>query len=392
MSPAHPEPPAAGDRCPGVLRVHEAADGGVARVRLPGGLVSAAQLAALAGAATQLGDGALELTSRGNVQLRGLAAGVEETLAGRLAPVGLLPSATHERVRNIVASPLAGIDTPDDLAPLVVRCDTALREVPRLSELSGRFLIALDDGRWDVARLDADVVAVTRGARAWVGALDVPAEQTVAAVVAVAVAFLDERGAQGSAAWRVRELDGGLDRVCRRAARAIPGARPRPVAAPPAAAPPAAAPPAAGPAEPVGAIPQADGGTALAVVAPLGRLGAGQASLLADLAGPRGLRVTPWRSVVVPDVTDLAAATAAAAQAGFGVDAASPWYRVSSCVGRPGCAKALADVRSDATAGPNRWPGRQVRWSGCERRCGRPADTEIDVVATPGGYRVSAVA
>ncbi|MFD0530853.1 hypothetical protein ACFQ1I_36085 [Kitasatospora arboriphila] len=62
---------------------------------------------ALADAAEALGDGALETTSRGNVQLRGLASACGAELADRLRAVGLLPSDTHERVRNIVASPTA---------------------------------------------------------------------------------------------------------------------------------------------------------------------------------------------------------------------------------------------------------------------------------------------
>jgi len=367
------------DHCPGVLRVHDAADGGLARIRVPGGLVSSHQLVALTTAAAELGDGALELTSRGNVQLRGLSAGDETALADRLSDAGLLPSTTHERVRNIVASPLAGLDTPDDLTSLVRACDAALCAAPPLAELSGRFLIAIDDGRGDVARLDADVVVTTAGADTCVGTLRVPAADAVWALIAVCAGFLAERHAQDSSAWRVRELTGGLDRVCERAWHALPTAQPGPAPAP-------TAPP---PPEPVGPVSQVDGGTALTLLAPLGRLDRDQAALLADIAGPRGLRITPWRSVVVPDVADPAATAAAAAATGLGVDAASPWYRLSACVGRPGCGRSLADVRADAAATPNRWSGRQVRWSGCERRCGRPTDTDVDVVATESGYRVT---
>jgi precorrin-3B synthase len=61
---------------------------------------------------------------------------------------------------------------------------------------------------------------------------------------------------------------------------------------------------------------------------------------------------------------------------------------VTACAGRPGCAKALADVQSDARAALDRWPGRAVHWSGCERRCGRSTRTEVDVVATGSGYRI----
>ena len=121
------------DACPGAVTLHQAADGGLARIRIPGGLVSGPQLIALADATRNLGDGRLELTSRGNIQIRALAPGAADELARRLAASGLLPSVTHERVRNIVASPLAGIDNDRDLTYLVRELDRALCERPALS-------------------------------------------------------------------------------------------------------------------------------------------------------------------------------------------------------------------------------------------------------------------
>ncbi|EFH31686.1 LOW QUALITY PROTEIN: cobalamin biosynthesis protein CobG,precorrin-3B synthase, partial [Streptomyces pristinaespiralis ATCC 25486] len=76
----------------------------------------------------------------------------------------------------------------------------------------------------------------------------------------------------------------------------------------------------------------------------------------------------------------------APAAAGLVTDPASPWPGVGACTGRPGCAKSLADVRADATAhlaaGAGGLP---VYWSGCERRCGHPRGTWVDVVATGDG-------
>ncbi|PRC53013.1 precorrin-3B synthase, partial [Mycobacterium sp. ITM-2017-0098] len=68
------------------------------------------------------------------------------------------PSATHERVRNIVASPLSGrAGGLCDTRELVAALDTALQEDPALEHLPGRFLFGVDDGRGDVSGLGADV-------------------------------------------------------------------------------------------------------------------------------------------------------------------------------------------------------------------------------------------
>ena len=380
---------AAADRCPGVLRLAEAADGYLARIRLPGGLIGAGQMRVLARLAGEFGDGRVELTSRGNVQLRALAAGAAGPLTDELTRAGLLPSLSHDRVRNVLASPLAGLDGGPDLTGIVRDLDAALCARPRLAELSGRFLFAVDDGRGDVAGLGADVTALVGADGAVVNGLAIQGQGSehgvVAVMLACAEAFLDEAAAQGGTAWRIADLADGDERV-----RAVVAARLGLAAAPePTAAPQSTAAGSRAPTRPVGLV-GADG-TAAVLLAPLGRLTSAQLTWLAGQVTGRPARITPWRSVVVPDLPDPARTLGEAARLGFGVDAASPWLRLTACAGRPGCASALADVQADAAGFGARWPDRIVHVSGCARHCGRPAATQIDVTATSEGYEVAGV-
>jgi precorrin-3B synthase len=394
-----------------VLRLTEAADGFLARIRLPGGLISAAQLRVLARLAGDLGDGRVELTSRANVQLRGLAPDAAGPLTEALRAAGLLPSLDHDRVRNILASPLAGLDGGPDLTGIVRALDAELCARPRLAGLPGRFLFAIDDGRGDVAGHGADVLAVIRNDGAILNGLAVTLDQVVTAMLACAEVFMDERAAHGGNAWRIADLPHGHDRVrdavAERLGLAVAPAAPVP-----------ARPGAGAGGRPVGLVRRGEtegageaaclpGGTTppnppdvrqgtvrdddahAVLVAPLGRLAAPQLAWVCERAGQ--VRVTPWRSVVLPRVSDPDAVLREAAALGFGVDAASPWLRVTACAGRPGCASALADVRADAATFAERWPGRIVHVSGCARHCGRPAATEIDVTATSEGYQVAGV-
>ncbi|WP_417194914.1 precorrin-3B synthase [Streptomyces stelliscabiei] len=387
-----------GDACPGTLRLHAADDGALARVRVPGGVLTVREAEALAEAARRLGDGDLHLTSRGNVQLRGLADGCGGALAEALDAAGLLPSPAHERVRNIVASPLSGLDGRGlrDVRPWLSGLDAALCASEAARELSGRFLFALDDGRGDVAGLDADVTLRAEadgGARLSLGtaaeALSVSGEDAPRAALTAAETFLAAARESGSRVWRVTELplpDGLFplvrDRLAATGIEAV--SRPRTARGP-------------APAEspPPGAV-----GEALSVHAPLGRLTAPQwreLTALASTTARRELRLTPWRGVVVPvpGLGEERAADALARLSGAGLvtDPASPWLRVGACIGRPGCAKSLADVRADATAhldAARHGGGLPLYWSGCERRCGHPRGERVDVVAVPdGGYRLS---
>jgi precorrin-3B synthase len=367
-----------------VLRLAEAVDGYLARVRLPGGFVTADQLRTLARLAGEMGAGRVELTSRGNVQLRALDAGADVRLTGVLTASGLLPSLDHDRVRNVLASPLAGLDGEPDLAPVVAALDTGLCARPRLAELPGRFLFAVDDGGGTVAGLGADVTAVVHRDAASVNGLAVRpddtagpddtarAEDVAAVMLAFAEAFLDERAALESAAWRIADLPAGQERV----RTAVADRLGLPVASRLADTAPTA--------RPVGIT-----GNHVVLLAPLGRLTVEQVSWLADQVTGRPARVTPWRSVVLPDQADATRTLREAAGLGFGVDEQSPWLHVTACAGRPGCASALADVQADAAGFAARWPDRIVHVSGCARHCGRPAATEVDVTATSEGYEVA---
>jgi precorrin-3B synthase len=114
----------------------------------------------------------------------------------------------------------------------------------------------------------------------------------------------------------------------------------------------------------------------------LGELSAAQLRTLAG-ASPTVL-VTPWRTLVLPDAAPGTDARLGAA--GFVVDPDSPVPLISACAGRPGCAKALADVRAEARAGlaAGRFTTR-VHLSGCSRRCGSPRGPHRALVAVGDG-------
>jgi precorrin-3B synthase len=363
------------DRCPGVLAVHQAADGGLARVRLPGGVLSSAQLRVLAAASSELGDGNLELTSRANIQIRALRPGAPRVLSDRLYAAGLLPSITHERVRNILASALSGLDEHSlyDVLPLAAALDNLLCTTAALAALPGRFLFALDDGRGDMSAQGADVaIQVLSG----VGAVlllggdlhgaQISLEEAPSVMAAAAEAFLAERVAQSSEAWRIAELVGGAGAIYKRLGLT----------------------PTVSVESSSSVVLAGSHGRALVVAVPLGSLSQEQAAVLAKLADE--VRVTPWRSVVLAGVG--AEAVPELVTAGLVVESESPWNGVTACAGKPGCAKALADVRADAREVMPRIPGRRaVHWSGCERRCGKPTGGFVDLVALGKGYAIDGV-
>ena len=362
------------DACPGALQLHQAADGALARLRLPGGMISAEQLEALAHAATRFGSPAMELTSRGNIQVRAITdtAAVAEIVAA----AGLLPSQTHERVRNIVASPLSGrVGGMTDIRGLVIELDEAIQCEPALAELPGRFLFGVDHGRADISGLAADAGAhfLSEATAALLLAgrdtgVRLNAPDVVPALIAVATRFAATRGR----AWRVDELADTAALIDPFAATAEPGATWPPVTRPP-----------------VGWLPLDDGRIALGAAVPLGVLQARVAEFLAAIGAP--LVITPWRSVLVCGLEEGVADTALQVLAPMGLvfDGNSPWLSVSACTGSPGCEHSASDVRADATAALAEPADGHRHFVGCDRACGSPPAGEV-LVATGDGYRLRA--
>lgn len=381
--PAFPGMPPGSDACPGLLALHPGRDGLVARIRIPGGYLSATRLRSLAVLADAFGGGTLDVTSWANVQLRGIAAEDAAGLAVGAAAHGLLPSRAHDRARNIVANPLAGLDGGPALRSLVHRLDLLLRRDATLAALPGRFLFALDsvsapDSLFTAQRRPA-VDDVTRVPPPWGGlagcdlglrvggqgasmiiagrqtGIEVPLShagqvlrRTARAAVAAGIGTDIQRIVElpdGGAALVAAQ--GGLlgDRIAGAPARLSLGSR----------------------------------HSAVVVAAPLGRLTSRQVRLLGRwLAPAEVVRLAAAGRVVVP-TRSPEQALASLAAAGLLVGDDAPLAGVTACSGMS-CARSLADVRAWAAPVAGH-PA--VHWAGCPRGCGRPADA-LGVIAVDG--------
>ncbi|WP_181381652.1 precorrin-3B synthase [Pseudomonas plecoglossicida] len=367
--------------CPGLWRIVSARDGGICRIKLPGGLLLAEQADAVAAAAERFAGGVIEATNRGNLQIRGIGSehrGLVETLLA----AGLGPrDAAGDDVRNLMLSPLAGHDPAMllDARPLAGQILDLLEGTPRFHQLSAKFAVQLDAGE-NLAMLehphDLWLSAMRLEQQTWLafglagcpadgqvlGA--VPAEQGQALVRAVLERFLDlatpaqSRMRQLLETFSTTDFIDGLGLAIRRDAAVLAWRRePRTVSW-------------------LGVLPQAQG-VALGVAPPQGRLTPSMlrgAARMAREHGDGSLRLSPWQSLVL---TSLQAQHIDYAQArlsalGLLCHDHEPLARISACTGASGCAKALGETKADAVTlaallGPG-VPG-SVHLSGCPRSC-----------------------
>jgi sulfite reductase beta subunit-like hemoprotein len=374
-----------------VLRLHRAGDGLLARVRLPGGRLTRAAVDAI-GHVAELGSGLVELTSRANLQVRGLDDASATAATDLLWKAGLVPSPAHDRVRNVLASPVGGrhpssIAATDDV---VADLDRGLCADGALAALAGRFLFAVDDASGTLDARQADVaLRAEHGADGAAfrlllagRATDLSASPPEAAELALraARAFLSVVERPGrDRAWRVTDISEGASRV----AAALGGTtRPAHVAG------------AGHGSIALGTLRQSDGRSAVTVLPPLGRLdvcGVRQIEMLLR-AGPDDARISQRRTLTFVDVpaADAEDLVQTLAGAGFVVSEQSGWWGLSACAGAGACARARVDVRAAATARAQvrRAGAPSEHWSACERGCGRPPEAPIAVTAGDAGLGI----
>jgi precorrin-3B synthase len=390
---SHPAPPYRKGWCPGALKPMETGDGLLARVRAPRGRLSLDQAAALADAAIACGNGAIGLTARANLHLRGLSEATLADLHARLEDSGLIDADPEvERLRNIVVSPLDDFDPEAllDLGPSVAALERRLKADEALRQLPAKFSFVLDAlGRLPLGDVDADIRF--EASRDGALALFLAGDEALAAQCAPAeagdvaarlgLAFLALAGVGETAPRRMRALvertgasavfaEAGCEttsraRSQRRAAlRDILGVR--------------------------------EFGAAFVVgaAAPFGEIGAVRFQVLIERAralGASGVRLTPWRAFLIVGLNRRGAESLVHSMAdlGFIVDAVDSRLRVAACPGAPACMHGYRSVRDDATRWAQLLPkGDDVilHVSGCAKGCARPTATAATLTATATGY------
>lgn len=340
--------------CPGALRPMMSGDGLVVRVRPPLGRLSAEQAKVVARLAQRHGNGLIDLSSRANLQLRGMTAESHPALIEGLRALGLVDaSAEAEARRNIVMTPFW--KTGDDSAQIAAALTEALNREDAPA-LPGKFGFAVDCGPAPMLaeppadiRLERDTAGglICRPDGAATGAR---VTMRTAADTALHLArwFLDSGGAPQGRGRMARHLAAGI--------ALPPGFSECPATD--------------------GAQPPSPGPCAQGVLVAL-EFGQMRAEALATLAELGPLRLTPWRMLLIEG------ADRTPTLPGLITDPADPLLRVTACTGAPGCPQALSPTRPLARAlAPALPQGALLHVSGCAKGCAHPGKAPVTLVAT----------
>lgn len=337
--------------CPGAYRPMASGDGLVVRVRPWMGEISTRQAQALCTVADNFGTGILELTSRANIQIRGVAEADYDAVIQALLVAGLLDQdPAMEGRRNLLMTPdwLAGDETQTLATALLER-------LPHLPDLPAKFGYAVDTGSapW-LADAPADIrleraddgglILVADGANA---GLPVTAETAIVAIEDMVGWFIDTEGrAAGRMArhLRVTQLPAEWLKTPRRCQTP----------------------------------PLSCAGGAL-IGAPFGQIETQALRAMIEATGLQSVRILPNR-------TFLAVGAASHTPERF----CAPddlRLNVHACTGAPGCAQALGSTRAVAQQlAATLHNGEIVHVSGCTKGCAHPRAADRTYVATQTGF------
>ena len=340
--------------CPGALRPMLSGDGLVVRIRPRGGRLSAEQVVGIAALAAQHGNGLIDLSSRANLQIRGVTDTVYDALIAGLQALGLLdPNAEAEARRNILVTPFwqAG-DGAQDIAAALAEA-LAAQDAP---ELPGKFGFAVDTGPVPVLGAASADIRIEQGLNGLIcradGAADgvlVTPDTAVAAAMSLTRWFVQTGGVQdgrGRMAGHVARCgekfsDENFSYGKSSVFQAVPGPH---------------------------------------VLGFLVGLEFGQIAA-ATLAGLGAVRLTPWRMLLLegvqvpPDLLGLIS------------NADDPLLRVVACTGAPGCPQGLQPTRVLARGLARHVPmGSVLHVSGCGKGCAMPKTPAMTLVGQSDGF------
>lgn len=331
--------------CPDAWRPMAAGDGLIVRVRPPLGRVTRAQMTVLGEAAMVHGNGQIDLTSRANLQLRGVAEDALPALLTTLVAAGLVDAdPLTETRRNLLIAPdwREGDDTVRIARSLIAR-------LGKMPDLPGKVGFVIDAGETCALSNESGDFRIERGQH---GGLILRADGHPTGVAV-------ERGTEVDALlalahWFVE--NGGQD-----AGRMTRHQAPLPSFATGAISP---APP---------ARPLVPGRRVLG--APFGRITAAQ---LSRLARTDAVRLTPWRMLLVEGQEALM-------HDDWITDPADPLLRVDACPGAPDCLQASVETRTLARRLAPHVTGR-LHVSGCAKGCARAAPADFMLTGRDGRF------
>ncbi|OKO79177.1 precorrin-3B synthase [Bradyrhizobium sp. NAS96.2] len=345
--------------CPGALRPMQSGDGLVVRVRPRGGRLDAMQAAGIADLAARHGNGLIDLTSRANLQIRGVSEDGYPALIEGLAELGLLDTDSEtEAQRNILVTPFW--TAADDTRPLAAELEQALAGASL--DLPTKFGFAIDDGHQRVlAGASADIRIerdrnrglLVRADGAQFG-LSVTRSGAVQVALALAEWFIASGGARGEKRRMAAHLTAGASlpeslrgdaEPVARSANPVPGLTP----------------------------------TGAMVGVAFGQMPHHTLGRLAMCA--QALRMTPWRMMLAEGMREMPR----------GVDLVSdpddPALRVIACSGAPRCRDAYADTRALASALARHIPpDARLHVSGCAKGCAHSGAADVTLVASREGF------